>query len=67
MPLPKRSRTEEGTFRRERGDALLKNLKKEYHELDHFNGNMKLETLRNKFGVDSLDEVLKAIRRGDRP
>ena len=67
MSLSKHKRTEEGTFRRERSDSLLKNLKPEYPALEQFNGNMKLGTLRDKFGVDSLDGVLKAIRQGKKP
>ncbi len=65
--MPKHTRTEKGTYRRERGDALLKNLKKEYPTLEPFNGNMKLATLRDKFGANSLDEVLKAIKQGKEP
>ena len=67
MPLPKHTRNENGEFRRERADSLLKNLKKEYKSLEPFNGNMQLGTLRDKFGADSLDDVLKAIRRGKEP
>jgi len=62
MSLPPHKRTERGTFRRERADSLIKNLKKEYPELEHINGNMKLGTLRDQLGVDSLDQVLKKLR-----
>lgn len=62
MSLPKHQRTEKGTFRRERGDSLIKNLKKEYPVLQDINGNMKLETLRNQLGVTSLDQALKKLR-----
>lgn len=63
MALGKHTRTEQGTFRRERSDSLVKNLKQEYPELANINGNTKLGTLREKFGVDSLDDVLKALRK----
>lgn len=63
MALGKHTRTEQGTFRRERADSLVKNLKQEYPEFAHINGNTKLGTLREKFGVDSLDDVLKALRK----
>lgn len=63
MPLGKHTRTGQGTFRRERADSLVKNLKPEYPELANINGNTKLGTLREKFGVDSLDDVLKALRK----
>jgi hypothetical protein len=62
MSLPKHQRTDKGTFRRERADSLVKNLKTEYPELKDINGNMKLGTLRDKLGVDSLDQVLKKLR-----
>ena len=63
MSLPKHQRTEQGTFRRERADSLVKNLRKEYPELQGINGNMKLGTLRDRLGVDSLDQVLRKLRK----
>ncbi len=63
MSLPKHQRTDKGTFRRERADSLIKNLKKEYPELQDINGNMKLGTLRDRLGVDSLDQALKKLRQ----
>ncbi len=61
MALGKHTKTEKGTIRRERGDALMKNLAKEYPALEQFNPSMKLETLRNKLGVNSLDQALKVL------
>jgi hypothetical protein len=52
-----------GRIRKERADSLVKHLKKEYSELENINGNMKLGTLENKLGVDSLSQALKALRR----
>jgi hypothetical protein len=63
MSLPRHQRTDKGTFRRERADSLIKNLKKEYPELQDINGNMKLGTLRDRLGVDSLDQALKKLRQ----
>ncbi len=63
MGLGKHARTEAGRFRRERGDSLVKNLKKEYPQLKDINGNMKLETLRDRLGVDSLSKVLEKLER----
>jgi hypothetical protein len=63
MSLQKHQRTDDGRFRRERSDSLVKNLKKEYPELKDINGNMKLGTLRERLGVDSLDQVLKILRK----
>jgi hypothetical protein len=65
MSLQKHQRTDDGRFRRERSDSLVKNLKKEYPELKDINGNMKLGTLRERLGVDSLDQVLKILRKGE--
>jgi len=63
MHLGKHQRTDEGRFRRERADSLVKNLKKEYSALHDVNGNMKLGTLRDQLGVDSLSQVLKKLDR----
>jgi len=63
MHLGQHQRTEEGRFRRERADSLVKNLKKEYSALHNVNGNMKLGTLRDKLGVDSLSQALKKLGR----
>ena len=56
-------RTQEGTFRRERSDSLVKNLREEYPEFDGIHGSTKLGTLKEQFGVDSLNEVRKALRK----
>ena len=63
MALGKHVRTETGRFRKERSDSLVKNLKKEYPLLAGINGHTKLGTLEKKLGVDSLDGVLKALRK----
>jgi hypothetical protein len=44
----------------------VKNLKEEYPEFKNVNGNTKLGTLKDKFGVDSLNEVREALRKKDR-
>jgi len=43
--------------------AKTKNLKKEYPELANVNGNMKLGTLREQLGVNSLSQALKTLRK----
>jgi len=63
MSLPKHQRTDKGTFRRERADSLAKNLRSDYPEFDHVNGHTKLGTLKEKFGVDSLNGVRAALRK----
>lgn len=63
MGLGKHSRNQDGRFRRERGDSLVRNLKKEYPQLEGINGNMRLDTLRERLGVDSLSKVLEKLER----
>ena len=60
--LGKHTRTTKGTFRKERTDSLIKNLKKDYSQLDKFNGNMKLGTLLKKYNADSISQLLKKLR-----
>ena len=63
MPLGKHKRTEEVPFRKERADSLVKNLKEDYPVLDQFNDRTKLGTLRDKYDVNSLDQLLKKLKR----
>jgi hypothetical protein len=59
--LGKHEKTAGGTFRKERSDSLVKNLKEDYPQLAKFNGNTKLGTLLEKKGVDSLSQLLKKL------
>ena len=59
--LGEHKRTKESTFRKERSDSLIKNLKKEYPQLENINGNTKLGTILDKKGVDSLSQLLKKL------
>jgi hypothetical protein len=61
--LGKHERTEQGTFRKERADSLIKNLKQEYPEFAKIHGSTKLGTLKEKFGVDSLNGVRAALKK----
>ena len=65
MPLGKHQRTKGAVFRRERADSRVAELKKEYPELRKRNihGNTKLGTLRDRYGVDSLNQVLMVLRQ----
>jgi hypothetical protein len=63
MFLSKHERNQDGTFRKERSDSLVKNLKLEYPVLKKINGNTKLGTLKEKFKTDSLDGVLRALKK----
>lgn len=62
MALGKHKRTGKGTFRKERRDSKIANLKKEYSELEDINGNKKLGTLLDELKVDSLTQALKKLR-----
>ncbi len=63
MSLEKHKRTQSGGFRRERADSRVSELKKEYPILRDIHGNTKLGTLRERLGVNSLNQVLKELRR----
>jgi hypothetical protein len=63
MALGKHQKTSKGTIRRERGDSQAGNLKQDYPEFGKVPPNTRLDTLRDKFGVDSLNGVRKALRK----
>jgi hypothetical protein len=63
MPLGKHTRTSKGTFRKERSDSLAKNLREDYPEFENVHGSTKLGTLKEKFGVDSLNKVREELRK----
>jgi hypothetical protein len=62
MSLGKHSRTSQGTFRRERGDSLAKNLREEYSEFSRVHGSTRLDTLKERFNVDSLNGVREKLK-----
>ena len=66
MALGKHQRTETGRFRKERSDSLAKNLATEYPEFENVHGSTKLGTLKERFGVDSLNEVREALRKSNK-
>lgn len=63
MAVPNRSRDKDGEWREKRSDTKVETLKKDYPEFEGVNGNMHLGTLKDKFGVDSLDQVIKELRK----
>ncbi len=64
MAFEKHKRTEKGTFRKERADSSMKELRKEYPELNKLHGNIKtLGGAEKSLGVDSLSKVLKQARK----
>ena len=63
MALRKHQHTKHGGYRRERGDSRAGNLAKDYPELRDVDPRTKLETLRQRFGVDSLNKVREQLRK----
>ncbi len=62
MPLGKHSRTSQGTFRKERGDSLAKNLREDYPEFSRVHGSTRLDTLKTRFDVNSLNAVREKLK-----
>ena len=62
MALGKHSRDDNGQFRRERGGSLAKNRRQDYPEFGNVHGSTRLDTLKERFGVDSLNKVREALR-----
>lgn len=63
MATPDRSRDKNGEWREKRSDTKIETLKKTYPEFEGINGNMHLGTLKDRFEVDSLDDVLRELRK----
>jgi hypothetical protein len=63
MSLPQHSRTSKGNFRKARADERAGNLAKDYPEFALVDPRTKLGTLRDEFGVDSINEVRKELRK----
>ncbi len=64
MKLGKHTKTEKGTFRKERSDSSMDKLKKEYPALKKLNGKIKtLGGAMKSLGVDSLSQVLKEAKK----
>jgi len=62
MTLGKHSRTNQGTFRKERGDSLAKNLRDDYPEFSRVHGSTRLDTLKTRFDVNSLNAVREKLK-----
>ena len=63
MALGKHKKTDEGQFRKERGDSLARNLVKDYPEFEKVDPRTRLDTLKKRFDVDSLNEVRKELKK----
>lgn len=62
--LDDRHRNEDGRIERKRGDTKVGNLKDLYPQLRRFPDGMTLGELRDRYNVDSLDALLRALGKG---
>jgi hypothetical protein len=66
MPLGEHTRTQKGTFRRERSDSTAGTLRKDYPEFRHVRSDAKLGNIKRNVGLPadaSISEVRKALRK----
>ena len=63
MPLGKHSRTEKGTFRRERSDSTAGSLRKDYPEFENVRSDAKLGNIKKDLGLPH-DAPLRDVRKG---
>lgn len=65
MPLDRHSRTENGRFRRERGDSTAGTLRKDYPEFTRVRADAQLRNIKKNLGLPadaSINAVRKALR-----
>ena len=62
MALGKHQHTKHGGYRKERNDSLAGNLRQDYSEFNKVDARTKLGTLKERFGVDSLNKVREKLR-----
>jgi hypothetical protein len=60
--LDGRHRNQDGRIERKHGNTKIKNLKTEYPELKNFNNEDTLGEVRDRYGADSLDDLLRKLR-----
>lgn len=58
-----RSRNEDGTLRRKRGDTLVGNIEEQYNVNFGVRSDMRLDTLLKRLKVESLNDALETIRQ----
>jgi hypothetical protein len=66
MPLGEHSRTEKGTFRRERGDSTAGTLRKDYPEFCNVRSDAQLRNIKKNLGLPAdapINSVRKALRK----
>jgi len=64
--LDGRHRDEDGRIERKHGNTKIKNLKDQYPELKNFRNEDTLGEVRERYGVDSLDALLRELRNKSR-
>jgi hypothetical protein len=68
MPLEKHSRTEKGTFRRERSDTTAGTLREDYPEFFKVRADAQLGNIKKNLGLPPdapINTVRKALREQD--
>ena len=58
-----RTRDDDGELRRKRGDTLVGNLEREYGVDFGVRSDMRLDTLGEQTGLNSIDELVRQARR----
>jgi len=59
-----RGRNESGELRQKRSDTLVSTLKEQYHVNFGVRGDMKLETLRERLGATSIEDLIDHANKG---
>ena len=54
---------EDGRIREKNGNTKMKNLKPEYSELKNFGNEDTVSTVKERQGVETLDELLRKVRK----
>jgi len=65
MALGKHTRTEKGTFRKERGDSTAGELRKAYPEFENVRADAQLRNIKRNLGLSPeapINEVRKGLR-----
>jgi len=60
--LDGRHRDKDGRIEKKHGNTKIKNLKGEYPELKNFQNEDTLGQVRDRYGADSLDELIRILR-----
>jgi hypothetical protein len=60
--LDGRHRNKNGRISEKHGNTKIKNLKDQYSELKRFQNEDTLSQVRDRFGADSLDDLLRILR-----